>query len=112
MIKQYQVTLLCASGKYRPVSAIVNYEQETDGDLTLLVNKRKDIQTKGIIKICQKRGWDKTDLIKCEYTRCKIRLYDKEKIKQENEERYEKIKEEKYQTGEWKRPKKAQQSKE
>ena len=108
MIKQYQVTLLCASGKYRPVSAIVNFEQEREGDLTLVANKRKEIQTKGIIKICQKRGWDKADLIKCEYTKCKVRAYDKEAIEKENKERYEKIKEEKYQSGEWKRPKKAQ----
>lgn len=36
----------------------------------------------------------------------KMREYDKEKIKAENEARYTKIKEQKYASGEWKRPKK------
>lgn len=111
MRQQYQVTLLCKSGKYRPVSAIVTLEQETAEDLTTNEEKRKEIQKKGIVKICQQRLWDKTDLIKGEYTKCKIRVYDKEKIAQENEERYEQIKEQKYQSGEWKRPK-GKQSKE
>lgn len=111
MKQQYQVTLLCASGKYRPVSAIVTLEQATNEDLTKDNEKRKEIQKKGIVKICQQRLWDKTDLIKGEYTKCKIRVYDKEKIAQENEERYEQIKEQKYQSGEWKRPK-GKQSKE
>lgn len=111
MIKQYQVTLLCASGKYKPVSAIVAYPQDTDEDLTKDATKRKEIQTKGIVKICQQRLWDKKDLLKGEYTKCKIRVYDKEKIAQENKERYEQIKEQKYQSGEWKRPK-GKQSKE
>lgn len=105
MKKEYQVTILCSTGEYRPVSTIVNYEQSSGEDLSLNKDKRKEIQTKGIIKICQKRGWDKKDLIKYNYTKCKIRLYDKEAIEKENKERYEKIKEEKYATGEWKRPK-------
>lgn len=105
MTKQYQVTLLCASGHYRPVSAIVTFTQETDTDLTQDKDKRKEIQSKGIVKICQKRGWGKAELLKYDYTKCKIRVYDREKIAQEDKERYEKIKEEKYQTGEWKRPK-------
>ena len=105
MTKQYQVTILCSTGEYRPVSTIVNYDQADDTDLSLIRDKRKDIQAKGIIKICQKRGWDKRDLLKYNYTKCKIRAYDKEAIEKENKERYEKIKEEKYATGEWKRPK-------
>lgn len=105
MMKQYQVTLLCASGKYRPVSTIVNYEQSTDEDLTAVTAKRKEIQNKGIVKICQQRLWDKSDLLKGDYTKCKVRVYDKEKIEKENKERYARIKEEKYATGEWKRPK-------
>ena len=94
MSTQYQVTLFCKDGKYKPVSAIVD---ERFG--------YANIQLEGIRKICAKRGWDKDDLKRYGYTLCKVRLYDKEKIKQENDERYEKLKEEKYASGEWKRPK-------
>ena len=52
----------------------------------------------------KKRLWSNADLKKYEYTRAKVRRYDKEKIAKENAERYEKIKEEKYASGEWKRP--------
>lgn len=94
MNKKYQVTLFCKDGKYKPVSAIV------DGGLSFAY-----IQLEGIRKICMKRGWDKNDLKRYGYTLCKVRPYDKEKIEQENKERYERIKEEKYASGEWKRPK-------
>ena len=93
---QYQVTLTCTTGKYRPVSAIV----ETDS------TDKAIIQTKGIQKICIQRGWSSTELKKYGYTKVKMRIYDKEKIAIENKARYEKIKEEKYASGEWKRPKK------
>ena len=97
-MKQYQVTLLCASGKYRPVSAIVTDDSET--------MDKKAILKKGIETICIKRLWTSADLKKYGYTQQKMREYDKEKIKAENEARYAKIKEQKYASGEWKRPKK------
>ena len=113
MLVQYQVTLFDKNGKYRPVSAIVKREQEEIVDKTVSDKDfRKKIQIDGIKKICYSRLWDKKDLERFGYTSMKIRLYDKERIEQENKERYEKIKEEKYATGEWKRPKKAQASKE
>lgn len=99
MNKIYQVTLLCKDNKYKPVSALVVRKEGMD---------KRAIQLKGIEKICQKRYWSTKDLAKYGYTICKIRLYDKEKIEQENKERYEKIKEEKYASGEWKRPKSAE----
>lgn len=95
MLKQYQVTLMCKDGKYKPVSCIVTMEE---------TSTKKEIQTKGIIKIAQKRMWNNADLKKYGYTVCKVREYDKERIEQENKERYEQIKQAKYQTGEWKRP--------
>jgi len=95
MNKIYQVTLLCKDNKYKPVSALVVRKEGMD---------KKAIQLEGIKKICQKRYWTTKDLARYGYTICKIRLYDKEKIEQENKERYEKIKEEKYASGEWKRP--------
>ena len=104
MLKEYQVTLMCASGKYRPVSCIV----KKDTDVIASIGKKeytKQIRKAGITKICQKRYWSGTDLKKYDYTICKIREYNKEKIDAENKARYEAIKEAKYASGEWKRPK-------
>lgn len=106
MKKNYQVTLICADGKYKPVSCIVAFEQSADADLTVMPQKKKEIQQMGIVKICQKRYWSNSDLKKYGYTKVKVRVYDKEKIAEENAERYEKIKQEKYSCGEWKAPKK------
>ncbi len=94
---QYQVTLLCADGRYKPVSTIVNASEGMD---------RKIILKKGIENICYKRLWNAADLKRYGYTQTKMRVYDEAKIKAENEARYKKIKEEKYASGEWKRPKK------
>lgn len=96
MKKQYQVTLICESGKYKPVSTIVTMEETTD---------KKAIMREGQRKIMIKRYWSMTDLTKYGYTKGKIREYDKEKIEQENAARYEALKEQKYASGEWKRPK-------
>jgi hypothetical protein len=93
MEKQYQVTLFCADGTYKPVSCIVTKNTE----LILAVGKEtymKRIKEDGIKKICYKRGWTTNDLIRFGYTKMKIREYDKEKIEQENKERYEQIKKE------------------
>lgn len=96
MKKQYQVTLICENGKYKPVSTIVTMEETTD---------RKAIMREGQKKIMIKRYWSMADLTRYGYTKGKIREYDKEKIEQENAARYEALKEEKYASGEWKRPK-------
>ena len=96
MKKQYQVTLICENGKYKPVSTIVTMEETTD---------RKAIMREGEKKIMIKRYWSMADLTRYGYTKGKIREYDKEKIEQENAARYEALKEEKYASGEWKRPK-------
>ena len=93
---EYQVTLFCRSNKYKPVSAIINVPDGTE---------RQAIITKGIQKICAKRLWNKTDLTRYEYTKVRVREYDKDKIAAENAARYEAIKEAKYASGEWKRPK-------
>lgn len=106
MKKQYQVTLISATGKYKPVSCLITMEQTEDVDLTLNKEIKKNIITQGIQKICNQRFWSKRELVMYEYTKSRVRVYDKEKIAQENAERYEKIKEEKYASGEWKRPKK------
>ena len=92
MKKQYQVTLISESGKYRPVSCIVYMEQAEDVDLTADKAMKSAIVKQGVIKIAQKRLWTSADLKKYGYTKSKCRLYDKEKIEAENAERYEKIK--------------------
>lgn len=76
MIKKYQVTLFCPSGEYKPVACIVNYEQADDLDLSQNKTSRIDIQRKGVVKICQKRYWSKADLVRFNFTKCKIRAAD------------------------------------
>lgn len=103
-MKEYQVTLVCATGKYKPVSCIIKKEESELKRLgkTTFLDLVKDA---GIKKICMQRGWSSRELKQYSYTKVKVREYDKERIAQENKERYEKLKEEKYSTGEWKRPK-------
>lgn len=107
MRKEYQVTLCCKSGKYKPVSCIIAKDTEeikTKGKVKFLA----DLKAEGIRKICQKRYWSNRELKQYEYTVVKVREYDKARLEQEAKERYEKLKEEKYQSGEWQRPIKAQ----
>ena len=98
---EYQVTLFCGTGKYKPVSCIVKRAEAVDLKAT-----KKQLINDGMIKICQKRGWVIKDLARYGYNSAKVRVYDKEKLDREAKERYNKIKEEKYASGEWKRPKK------
>ena len=105
MKKQYQVTIMCKNGKYKPVSCIISMEQKEDMDYTVDKEKRRLIKNLGVAKICQQRYWTINDLRKYDYTKVLIRLYDKEKIDAENKAKYDAIKEEKYKSGEWKRPK-------
>lgn len=76
MIKRYQITLFCQSGEYKPVACIVNNEQSDNTDWTLDKTKRKELQHKGVIKICQKRYWTQLDLKKYNYTKCKMKAVD------------------------------------
>lgn len=103
-MKDFQVTLMCDTKEYKPVSCIVTLDESESKKLGVHEFTKK-VRQKGIAKICQKRYWTGADLKKFGYTTVKVRVYDKEKIAKENAERYEKIKEEKYASGEWKRPK-------
>ena len=87
-MKQIQVTLVSDKG-YRAVSALVDVPSIRD-----YIENKSQYQMQGVVKICAKRHWSKTDLTKYGYTGIKCRVYDKEKIERENAERYEKIKEE------------------
>lgn len=86
---QIQVTLTSTTGKYKPVSCLINVESKE-----YFLEHKKEIQQKGIIKICQKRYWQTYHLKQYGYTKCKMREYDAEKIAKENAERYERIKKE------------------
>ena len=93
MIKEYQVTLFCITGKYKPVSTIVRR------DNNLITEKGKDnfikeIKVTGIQNICAKRYWTSKDLKKYNYTQVKVREYNKERIEKEKKEKYERIKKE------------------
>lgn len=101
MMKEYQVTLMCATGKYKPVSCIIKREEI---DLANTASK-KELINQGIQKICNNRYWTKLDLLKYDYTKVKVREYNKEELAAVAKERYEAIKEAKYASGEWKRPK-------
>lgn len=99
---EYQVTLFCATGKYKPVSCLVKRTSACDiSDPTI----KRQILNEGMQKICNQRRWSARDLANFGFKTGKIRLYDKEKLDKEAKERYNKIKEEKYASGEWKRPK-------
>ena len=76
---KYQVTLVCSTGQYKPVSCIVTVKQG-DEAINLLDNKetKKDIVYKGIVKICQKRYWSNKDLVKYNYIKVKTRKIEKE----------------------------------
>ena len=77
MIKSYQVTLYCSTNQYKPISTIVNIEQQTDNNL-LMTDRKQEIINKGIVKICQKKYWTKREMQQYNYTRVKAREYVKE----------------------------------
>lgn len=105
MKKKYQVTIYCENGAYKPISTIVEIEQEEDIDLTKDKAQKKAIIQRGVNRICVTRYWTSKDLSKYGYLKAKARVYDKLAILQQKKENYEKLKEEKYASGEWKRPK-------
>ena len=80
MIKEYQVTMYCATGQYKPVSTIVKIEQAHDDNLLLDANRKREIINKGVVKICQKKYWTSKDIKKYNYTKVKAREYKKEQV--------------------------------
>lgn len=86
---QVQLTLYSESGKYRPMSTIVEVES-----IAYYNTHKQEIQNRAIQRISVQRKMDIWVMKKYGYTKLKARVYDKEKIEQENKERYERIKEE------------------
>ena len=98
---EYQVTLFCSTGKYKPVSTIVQTNAEVD-----IKDKEqlRKLVAKGMEKICAKRYMLPKDFYRMGFNRSKVREYDKEKIEAQNAKRYAAIKAVKYVSGEWKIP--------
>lgn len=71
-MKQVQVTLIDKSGKYRPVSCLIQVPDDMD-----LKENKEALKIRGIKKICLLRGWSKRELLQYNYLTCKMRLYDK-----------------------------------
>lgn len=86
---QIQLTLYSESGKYKPMSTIVEVES-----IAYYNTHKQEIQNRAIQRISVQRKMDIWAMRKYGYTKLKARVYDKEKIEQENRERYERIKEE------------------
>ena len=86
---QLQFTLFCTSGKYKPMSTILKVDNVEE-----YTANKAEMQKKAIQKICVQRGMTSKDLKKNDYTKIKVRVYDKEKIQAENQARYERIKKE------------------
>lgn len=86
---QLQFTLFCSTGKYKPMSTLltINSVQEYQ-------QNKAELQKKAIQKICAKRCMTAQDLKRNDYTKIKVRIYDKEKIEAEKAERYDRIKKE------------------
>lgn len=86
---QLQFTLFCTSGKYKPMSTLLKVDRIED-----YTANKAEMQKKAIQKICIQRNMTSKDLKKNDYTKIKVRIYDKEKIQAENQARYERIKKE------------------
>ena len=84
-----QFTLFSTTGKYKPMSVLLEVPSVKDYN-----EHAEEYKKKAIRKMCLQRNTDGYYLKKNGYTKIKVRVYDKEKIAQENAERYEKIKEE------------------
>lgn len=84
-----QFTLFSTTGKYRPISTLLDVPSVREYNAN--ASKYKE---QAIVKMCVKNKTDTYYLNKYGYTKIKVRVYDKEKIEQENKERYERIKKE------------------
>lgn len=84
-----QFTLFSEGNKYKPMSTVLDIPSVEEYKA-----KPQEYKDKAITKICIRRKTEPYYLKKYGYTRLKVRVYDKEKIAQENAERYKKAREE------------------
>lgn len=88
MIK-LQLTLFSTTGKYRPISTILEVES-----MAYYHAHAHEVQIHAIKNMCAKRYVDWAWMKENGYTRMKVREYDRTKIEAENKARYERIKKE------------------
>ncbi len=88
MIK-LQVTLFSTTGKYRPISTLIEVE-----NVEYYKAHAQEVQKRAIQKMCAQRYVDWDWMKEGGYTKMKVRVYDRAKIDAENKERYERIKKE------------------
>lgn len=67
---QIQVTLFSTTGKYKPVSCLIEVESAK-----YYFAHKAEIRQQGIVKICQKRLWNTHHLKQYGYTKVKMREY-------------------------------------
>lgn len=84
-----QFTLISTTGKYKPMSTLLEVPSVREYN-----NNAQQYKDKAIRKMCVQRKTDGYYLKKYGYTTLKVRVYDKDKIAQENAARYEQIKKE------------------
>lgn len=77
MMKEYQVTMMCVTGQYKPISTIVKVEQADDVNLLLDQEQKKNIINKGVVAICHKKYWTAREVKKYGYTKVKCRVYER-----------------------------------
>lgn len=65
---KYQVTIYAE--KYKPISTIVDVKDTLS---------RSEIIARGVLKIAQKKYWNKSDMIKYGYTKVKCREYEEKR---------------------------------
>lgn len=84
-----QFTLFSEGNKYKPMSTVLEVASVEEYKA-----RPQEYKNKAISKICVQRKTEPFYLKKYGYTRMKVRVFDKDKIEQENKERYEQIKKE------------------
>ena len=73
-----QITLFSNTGKYKPMSTIVEVESMEDYN-----NRKSEVQKRAIENICHQRYTTWNNLKKDGFTQIKVREYDLEKIAQQ-----------------------------
>ena len=73
-VMKLQITLFTTNGKYRPISTLINVESMEDYN----EHKRK-YQEKAILNICHNRRITWRELQDDNYTKIKVREYDRDK---------------------------------
>lgn len=84
-----QYTLISTTGKYRPVSTLIEVPSMED-----YKQNKREWNARAIKRILAKHYADTSWLKEYGYTTYKVREYNKEKIEAENKARYEAIKKE------------------